>query len=194
RRSSSRRSSARSSRTGRWPASPAPTASPARSTASRCRRRCRPRWPPASTGSPQPTRPPSSRRRSSAGTSPNRSCGWRPPARRATHFAEAGDALEAARWNERAGNFAIRSDIGEAMRRWRAALDHLGSGAASEEAVGLGITCRARLIRYLVRRGGAGDEAARLYGEARSLAGHLRDPGPLAGLSFAYGTALTMDG
>ena len=50
----------------------------------------------------------------------------------ATHFAEAGDALEAARWNERAGNFAIRSDIGEAMRRWRAALDHLGSGAASE--------------------------------------------------------------
>jgi adenylate cyclase len=112
----------------------------------------------------------------------------------ATHFGRAGEALEAARWSERAGDFAVRSDIDEAMRRWRTALAHHEETAASEESVGLGIRCRSKLIRYLLRRGDAHDEAARLYEEARAIAGHGGDPAPLAALNFAYGTALVMDG
>lgn len=43
----------------------------------------------------------------------------------AWHWERAGQKLEAARWNVRAGTWALRSDIAEARRRWRAAIDLL---------------------------------------------------------------------
>ena len=56
----------------------------------------------------------------------------------ATHWERAGASLEAARWNERAAGWALRGDIGEAMRRWRATLEHLGSAPEDGETLRIG--------------------------------------------------------
>jgi len=58
----------------------------------------------------------------------------------AWHWERAGRYLEAARWNVRAAGWALRSDLGEARRRWQTAVDLLappptGSLAAAPRAV-----------------------------------------------------------
>jgi adenylate cyclase len=106
----------------------------------------------------------------------------------ASHFERAGNPLEAARWNDRAGGFALRSDVGEAMRRWRAALVHLDSAPKTDEALRIGIRARQRLIRYGARTGMDLDEAGRLYAAARPAAERLQDATQLASVTFAYGS------
>ena len=108
----------------------------------------------------------------------------------ATHFERADEHLEAARWNDRASGFALRSDVGEAMRRWRATLIHLNSAPETDEALGLGIRAHNRLIRYGARTGMGLDEAGRLYADARAMAERLQDPTQLASVTFAYGSTL----
>jgi class 3 adenylate cyclase/tetratricopeptide (TPR) repeat protein len=108
----------------------------------------------------------------------------------ATHFERAGNRLEAARWNDRAGGFALRSNVGEAMRRWRSTLVHLASAPETDEALRLGIRARNRLIRYGARTGMDLDEAGQLYADARAAAECLQDTTQLASITLAYGATL----
>ena len=112
----------------------------------------------------------------------------------AFHFERAADAIEAARWNDRAGGFALRSDLDEAMRRWRATLAHLALAPETDETRRLGIRARNRLIRYGARTGIDLEEAGRLYAEARAVAESLEDATQLASVTFAYATTLLFRG
>ena len=112
----------------------------------------------------------------------------------ATHFERAGDSLDAARWNHRAGDFALRSDVGEAMRRWRATLVHLESAPETDDALRIGIQPRNRLLRYGGRIGIDLDEASRLYADGRAAAERLQDTTALASVTLAYGSTLAFRG
>ncbi|MCA1841917.1 MAG: AAA family ATPase [Actinobacteria bacterium] len=104
----------------------------------------------------------------------------------ATHFEKAGDALEAARWNDRAADFAVRGDIGESIRRWRMTLDHLRSTSATDESLRIKVKALSRLIRYGARLGMDSEETAALYAEATVASEQLGDPATLAAITFAY--------
>ncbi len=94
----------------------------------------------------------------------------------AAHFDQAGDDLEAARWNARAATWALRSDVGESMRRWRAVLAHLAQTAETEETLRLGITTRSLLAQWGVRTGLAVAEGDALLAEGLEMANRLGDP------------------
>jgi adenylate cyclase len=106
----------------------------------------------------------------------------------AVHYERAGNSLEAARWHDRAGLFALRRDLSEAMRRWRAVLAHLASAPDSYDAEELGIFARTRLIRYGARTGTGTADASQLYAEARAMAARSGDPARLAMVTHAYAT------
>jgi len=106
----------------------------------------------------------------------------------ATHFENAGERLEAGRWNDRAADFALRSDLDEATRRWHSALDHLRALPESDEAARLRVRALSRLIRWGARTGMDEEEKTRLYAEATQLADRLGDAAGRAQLTVAYGT------
>jgi adenylate cyclase len=112
----------------------------------------------------------------------------------ATHYDQAGDRLEAVRWNERAGDYALRSDVGESMRRWRTVLRHLEGAPETAETLRLGIRARQRLIRYMSRVGSDPEEVGRLYADGQHMADRLGDPAYLAGIMFAYGATIFVKG
>jgi adenylate cyclase len=104
----------------------------------------------------------------------------------AAHYERAGSPLDAAIWNARAADFAMRSDLQEAMRRWEAAIAHLASAPDSDDALALGIRARVRLIRYRARTGMDPEETSRLYAEARAMATRSGDPELVATATIAY--------
>ncbi|HVE45851.1 MAG TPA: adenylate/guanylate cyclase domain-containing protein [Acidimicrobiales bacterium] len=112
----------------------------------------------------------------------------------AWHWERAGHKLEAARWNARAGTWALRSDITEARRRWRAAINLLKE--IDEDAEGLELSVRAhiRLLQFGARTGIATDEADRLYAEGRVSADRLGDPGLRGMIVMASAAARTWSG
>jgi class 3 adenylate cyclase/tetratricopeptide (TPR) repeat protein len=112
----------------------------------------------------------------------------------ATHFDQAGDPLEAARWNNRAADFAVRSDIGESMRRWRTTIERLACVPETDEALRLGVRARERLIRFMGRTGVDLDEVGRLFADGKRMAEDLGDPARLAAMAFGYGSTLMMRG
>jgi class 3 adenylate cyclase len=107
----------------------------------------------------------------------------------ATHFEKAGDALEAGRWNDRAGDVAVRTDIGESTRRWRAAAEHLRAAPDTDEGQRIRVKTLTRLIRYGARTGMDPEETERLYAEATAVAERLGDAAALASTSFAYASS-----
>jgi adenylate cyclase len=112
----------------------------------------------------------------------------------ATHWKQAGDHLQAARWNQRAAEWALRSDVGEATRRWRATIALLEAAEKTGDSLRLGIAARHLLIRYGARTGMSPGEAKQLYTEAKSLADDLRDQVLLAAITNAYGAAAMFRG
>jgi adenylate cyclase len=102
----------------------------------------------------------------------------------AWHWERAGRQLEAARWSIRAADFALRSDLGEALRRWRTAIHLLEGGEESTDSLKLGVQTRVRLIQFGARVGIDPEEAEHLGAEARALEERLDDPG-WRGLIFA---------
>jgi tetratricopeptide (TPR) repeat protein len=107
----------------------------------------------------------------------------------ASHYEASGDELDAARWEDRAATWALRRDLGEAIRRWRAMLVHLASAPESPDALALGVKARLRLIQFGARLGMPGDEAERLADEGRALAERIHDVALLANLLRAQATA-----
>jgi class 3 adenylate cyclase len=101
----------------------------------------------------------------------------------AWHFERAGHALETARWNARAATWAIRTDLTEAVRRWRATVSLLDKVPQTEDALRLAIEARARLLQLGARIGLPEEEAARLYSEGQRLADRLGDQALLAALT-----------
>jgi adenylate cyclase len=106
----------------------------------------------------------------------------------AAHFEQAGERLESGRWNDRAADFALRSDLDEATRRWRSALDDLRALPEDDEAMRLRIRSLSRLIRWGARTGMDEEERTRLYTEATQLAERLGDAAGRAMVAVAYGT------
>jgi tetratricopeptide (TPR) repeat protein len=98
----------------------------------------------------------------------------------AWHWERAGRPVGAARWNFEAGRWALRSDLAEAQRRWRAAIDLLDGAPETNESLNVAIWARAKLCQFGARTGMAPDEAERLYAEARGRAEQLGDPKLLA--------------
>jgi adenylate cyclase len=112
----------------------------------------------------------------------------------ASHWERAGDDLEAARWNSRAAVWALRSDLTEAMRRWRAVLPHLAKVPETEEVLRLGIGARVRLSQFGNRTGMSPAEGGSLLAEAKVLAERLGDRAQLALLIAIQGTHLWRSG
>jgi class 3 adenylate cyclase len=112
----------------------------------------------------------------------------------AWHWERAGCPVEAARWNFQAGSWALRSDLGEAQRRWRAAIDLLEGAPDSDESLTVGSWARAKLCQFGARTGMAPDEVERLYTEARARAERLGDPKLLAWVSGVSGTSKVFTG
>jgi adenylate cyclase len=106
----------------------------------------------------------------------------------ASHWERADDDLEAARWNARAAAWATRTDLVEAMRRWRAVLPRLAKLPENEEILRLGIGARVRLSQFGNRTGMTPAEGGSLLAEAKLLAERLGDRVQLALLIAIQGT------
>jgi adenylate cyclase len=112
----------------------------------------------------------------------------------AWHWERAGRRLEAAEWNFRAGTVALRSDLAEALRRWRAAAGLVEAVEDTSEALRVGLRARIRLLQF---GGRAGIEPAlrdRLETEGRVLADRLGDPDLTGMVALVTGTARVMSG
>jgi adenylate cyclase len=112
----------------------------------------------------------------------------------ASHWERAGRHLEAARWNMRAGGWALRSDLAEARRRWRTAVDLLSKVEESPESLEIGVGARIRLMQFGARTGIAPDELERLFTQARALAERLGDRTLLVGTVLVSGTPMLVAG
>jgi adenylate cyclase len=107
----------------------------------------------------------------------------------AWHWERAGRPLEAARWNLRAGEFAVRTDLAAGQRRWRAAAEMLAREEQTAESREIGARARTRLLQFGARTGMDPAEAERLYAEGRALAEALDDLGMLGVLMTMAGSA-----
>ena len=94
----------------------------------------------------------------------------------AWHWERAHRRVEAAQWSFRAGGFALRSDLREAMRRWRASVHLLEGAEPTPEALRAGVQARIRLLQFGARAGLDSAELERLEAESRALAQRLGDP------------------
>ena len=104
------------------------------------------------------------------------------------HWEQAGRGLEAARWTDRAAQFALRSDLGEALRRWRAAVRLREGEEETPASLELGVRVRSHLLRHGAFAGAASDdEAERLAVDGRALAERLGDPRLLTLMVYAPG-------
>ncbi len=106
----------------------------------------------------------------------------------AWHWERAGLPLDAARWNVRAAGFALRSDLGEALRRWRVAIDLLERVEECPESLELSVGAIQRLIRYSARAGIEPEEADRLETRGVALAERLGNARLSCMMVFATGT------
>jgi class 3 adenylate cyclase/tetratricopeptide (TPR) repeat protein len=105
------------------------------------------------------------------------------------HWERAGNLLEAARWGVRAAGFALRTDLSDAMRRWRGALSLLQDVEESPESLNVAVQARIRLLQFGARMGIDPEEAECLYAEGRPQAEHLGDAGLLGILEGVSGSA-----
>ncbi|HZI72883.1 MAG TPA: AAA family ATPase, partial [Gemmatimonadales bacterium] len=71
----------------------------------------------------------------------------------AWHWERAGQKLEAARWNVRAGTWAVRTDITEARRRWQVAINLLMEVDEGAESLELNVRAHIRLLQFGARTG-----------------------------------------
>ncbi len=109
----------------------------------------------------------------------------------AHHLEAAGEALEAARWHRRAGEFADRSDRVEAHSHWTRAHALLSPLPASPERDGLLLRACLFLLDLGASLGVSDAEAAERFAEGRALAEGSQDPRSLAQLHLLYGIVLS---
>jgi adenylate cyclase len=95
----------------------------------------------------------------------------------AWHWEKAEQPLEAAEWNLRAGEFAMRSDLDEALRRWCSVIELLEGVEDSTGVVRTGVLARIRLLQYGARAGLDRDAAGDLETSGTRLVARLGDAG-----------------
>ena len=95
----------------------------------------------------------------------------------AWHWERGGRRLEAAQWGVRAAEFALRNDLGEAMRRWRVSVELLDGTQETPEGLRAGVQARSRLLQFGGRAGIEPAERDRLETETRAHAQRLGDLG-----------------
>jgi class 3 adenylate cyclase/tetratricopeptide (TPR) repeat protein len=113
----------------------------------------------------------------------------------AHHWENAGELLQAARWNARAARWAGFSDFLEAQRRWRDVLRLTDALPESPERAQLALGSRMMLLNFAWRLGVPEDQAleefgrdnSRLYEEARAIAVAGDQPGLQATIAVIYG-------
>ena len=94
----------------------------------------------------------------------------------AWHWERAGRPLEAARWNHRAALHSLRTNLGESLRRLRAAIALLDGVEETPESLKLAAETRLRLMLIGARAGETADDFERLEVESRLIADRLGDP------------------
>ncbi|HEV8623746.1 MAG TPA: adenylate/guanylate cyclase domain-containing protein [Acidimicrobiia bacterium] len=110
------------------------------------------------------------------------------------HWERASRPVEAARWNMRAGAWALRSDLADAQRRWAHALNLLDGVEESAESLALAVRARTRLIQFGGRTGIGRDEARRLFEDGQIQAERLGQADLRAMLVNVFGVATMMAG
>jgi len=110
----------------------------------------------------------------------------------ADHWERAREPLVAARWHQRAADWAATRDRGEMVRHWRRVRELLATASESQESLAL----RVRACRHLVDSVpvGSGEDAAALFAEGMALAARLQDPGPRIRLLNVFAGTLTFAG
>lgn len=93
----------------------------------------------------------------------------------ATHFAAAGEAWDAAQWENRAAQWAQRRDFAEATERWRTVLGHLADADQTEDSLALELWTRSRLLRAAGWSGLLLDEREAIFAGGVALAERLDD-------------------
>jgi class 3 adenylate cyclase/tetratricopeptide (TPR) repeat protein len=113
----------------------------------------------------------------------------------AHHWERAGEALEAARWNARAGAWTGTNDPTASLRHWRKVRELTDSLPDSEETAALGLSARIQSLSYGFRLGISHEEAEALFTEAERLASRGQDIWSRAILLLTYSTIRsTVDG
>ena len=105
----------------------------------------------------------------------------------AHHFDEAGEALEAARWHERAGRRIARSDPADGARHCRRVTTLLASVPVSRATLTLELTSRIALLEIGRIAGIEEHDARNVFEEARAVAERLGDLAGQAFLLTSYG-------
>ena len=108
----------------------------------------------------------------------------------AQHWEASGDALEAARWHDRAARWAARSHVMEAVQHWRKVRELVQRAADSFEAADLDLRACLSLLLVAYAAGLTEEEARVLYSAGKDLAIRKGDLRTLALLSSAYGEFL----
>jgi adenylate cyclase len=103
----------------------------------------------------------------------------------ASHMAEGGEPLEAARWSARAAYWTGSSQPHEALRLWRQTMELADRVEATEESAALAVTARLLQLDYAWRLGMDSEEEARLAAEAERIATGTGDSRALALLRMA---------
>jgi adenylate cyclase len=112
----------------------------------------------------------------------------------AHHWEEAGEALSAARWHQRAADWVGRTDFAAATHHWGRVRKLLRDLPDDREASALGIAACMQLLNVSWRVGTGLDEASELLQEGQKLANAIGDRGAHLKLAMVYGRARCSDG
>ena len=105
----------------------------------------------------------------------------------AQHWEDAGDGLEAARWNARAGAWAGTKDPTASLRHWRKVRELADSLPDSPETAALGLSARIFSLQFGWRLGMSHEEAEALFTEAEEMTSATQDIASRAILLAVYG-------
>jgi adenylate cyclase len=112
----------------------------------------------------------------------------------AHHWEQAGEALVAATWHQRAAESVGVRDRRETLRHWQRVRALAASLPESPETLALGVMARDAMLIHGLFVGMTDDEAAVLFREGMDLAARLPDPVPRIRLLMRYGVARSLAG
>jgi adenylate cyclase len=113
----------------------------------------------------------------------------------ANHWEQAGEPLEAARWNARAGAWAGQNHPADALRHWRAARSLVGKLSDSPDRDGLRLAACLWILQFGGWRMGMPEhEIAEVYADGRAAAEQLGQPVMVGVMIVSYGITRGMLG
>jgi adenylate cyclase len=112
----------------------------------------------------------------------------------ARHWEEAGDPLEAARWNARAAAWVGTSDVGESVRHWQRVCELLRPLPETDDAGPLHILSCTQILNSGWRLGLSQEEADAFFTEGKGLAERRGDTRALSFLTGMYSARIGTSG